>query len=361
MKKQHFLLALLFYAIAVFYLAFTTPITAHEAKILYTSDDVVATLIKWGDSLDIGVIGLRIFSLFFGFLSIGLFYELSRRHFKKSKNVYLSTFIFMFLPGILTATVMANVAIIVLPIVLLFVLFHEKGYDLLLPPLMLALFFVHDASIIFFVAVLLYAVMYKEKKLAIVSLAFLLAFIYFSKGIEIGGTPSGHFIEVFGLYATVFSPLLFIYFFFAMYRILLREEKGLIWYISFTALVFSLLLSIRQRIHITDFAPYVMIAVVLMLKLFNNTIGVRLPEFQKRYRRGFIVVISFLAFTVFLIVGHKLLYLALDDPKKHFVHRIYKPYLLAKELKSEGIECYDGAHGRERYQLRYYNILPCPE
>ena len=361
MKKQHFLLALLFYAIAVFYLAFTTPITAHEAKILYTSDDVVATLIKWGDSLDIGVIGLRLFSLFFGFLSIGLFYELSRRHFKKSKNVYLSTLIFMFLPGILTATVMANVAIIVLPIVLLFVLFHEKGYDLLLPPLMLALFFVHDASIIFFVAVLLYAVMYKEKKLAIVSLAFLLAFIYFSKGIEIGGTPSGHFIEVFGLYATVFSPLLFIYFFFAMYRILLREEKGLIWYISFTALVFSLLLSIRQRIHITDFAPYVMIAVVLMLKLFNNTIGVRLPEFQKRYRRGFIVVISFLAFTVFLIVGHKLLYLALDDPKKHFVHRIYKPYLLAKELKSEGIECYDGAHGRERYQLRYYDILPCPE
>jgi hypothetical protein len=361
MKKQHFLLAFLFYAIAVFYLAITTPITAHEAKILYTSNDIVGTLVKWGDSLGIGVIGLRSFSLFFGFLSIGLYYQLSRRHFKKSKDVYLSTFIFMFLPGILTATTMANVAIIVLPIVLLFVLLHEKGYQLLLPPLMLALFFVHEASIVFFVAVLAYAVMYKEKILAIFSLAFLLAFVYFSKGIEIGGVPSGHFVEVFGLYATVFSPLLFIYFFYAMYRILLREEKSLIWYISFTALAFSLLLSIRQSVHITDFAPYVMIAVVLMLKAFNNTIGVRLPEFQKRYKRGFIVVISFLALTVFLIVGHKLLYLVLEDPRKHFVHRIYKPYLLAKELKSEGIECYDGAHGRERYQLRYYNILPCPE
>lgn len=361
MKKQHFLLALFLYAIAVFYLAITTPITAHEANILYTSDDVAGTLVKWGDSLDIGVIGLRIFSLFFGFLSIGLFYELSRRHFKKDKNVYLSTLIFMYLPGILTATSMANVAIIVLPIVLLFVLFHEKGHTLLLPPLMLALFFVHEASIVFFVAVLLYAVMYKEKILAIFSLVFLIAFTYFSKGIEIGGAPSGHFVEVFGLYATVFSPLLFIYFFYAMYRILLREEKNLIWYISFTALAFSLLLSIRQSVHITDFAPYVMIAVVLMLKLFNNTIGVRLPEFQKRYKRGFIVVMSFLALTIFLIVGHKLVYMVLDDPRKHFVHRIYKPYLLAEELKSEGIECYDGAHGRERYQLRYYNILPCPE
>ncbi len=360
MKKQHFFLAFLFYAIAVFYLTITTPITAHEAKILYTSDDIVGTLVKWGDSLDIGVIGLRVFSLFFGFLSIGLFYELSRRHFKQDRDIYLSTLIFMFLPGILTAATMANVAIIVLPIVLLFVLLYEKGHYFLLPPLMLALFFIHDASIIFFVAILLYAVMHREKKLAIFSLVFLLAFVYLAKGIKIGGQPSGHFVEVFGLYATVFSPLLFIYFFYAMYRILLKEKKSLIWYISFTALAFSLLLSIRQRVHITDFAPYVMIAVVLMLKVFNNTIGVRLPEFQKRYKRGFIVVISFLAFTVFLIVGHKLLYLVLEDPRKHFVHRIYKPYLLAEELKSEGIECYDGAHGRERYQLRYYDILPCP-
>ena len=61
MKKQHFFLAFLFYAVAVFYLAITTPITAHEAKILYTSDDIVGTLVKWGDSLDIGVIGLRVF------------------------------------------------------------------------------------------------------------------------------------------------------------------------------------------------------------------------------------------------------------------------------------------------------------
>jgi hypothetical protein len=361
MKRQHLFLALIFYTAAVFYLAITTPITAHEAKLLYTSDDFIGTLVKWGDSLGIGVVGLRIFSLLCGFLSIALFYMLSRRHFSKDENVYLSTLIFMFLPGILTATTMANVAILVLPIVLLFVLLHERGHTLLLPPMMLVLFFVHDASIIFFVAVFFYSVMYKEKILAIFSLAFLLAFVYLSRGIEIGGAPSGHFVEIFGLYATVFSPLLFIYFFYAMYRILLREKKSLIWYISFTALVFSLLLSIRQRVDITDFAPYVMIAVILMLKVFNNTIGVRLPEHQKRYKQGFIVVVSFLALTVFLIVGHKLLYLVLKDPRKHFVHRIYKPYLLAEELKSQGIECYDGAHGRERYQLRYYNILPCPE
>jgi len=360
-KKQHFLLALFFYAIAVLYLAVITPISPHEAKILYTSQDIVGTLMRWGESLGSGFIGLRTFFLFFGFLTIGLFYALSRRHFNKEEDVYLSTLIFMLLPGILTATTLVNVAILVLPLVLLFVLLHEKGHYLLLPPLMLALFFIHEASIIFFAAVLLYAVIHKEIKLTIFSLAFLLAFVYLAKGIEIGGRPSGHFVEIFGLYATIFSPLLFLYFFYAMYRILLREKKTLIWYISFTALAFSLLLSIRQRVYITDFAPYVMIAIVLMLDVFNHTIGVRLPQFQKRYKRGFIVVMSFLALSVFLIVGHKFLFLLLDDPKTHFAHRIYKPYLLAKELKSKGIECYDGAHGRERYQLRYYDIIPCSD
>lgn len=359
MKKQHFVLALFFYAAAVFYLAYATPISPHEAKIFYTSQDVVGTLMRWGSDIVPGFFGLRLFFLVSGFLTIALFYILSRRHFSTCEDAYLSTFIFMFLPGILTATVLVNVAIIVLPLVLLFVILYEKGHFFLLPFIMLALFFTHEASIIFFVSLLIYAVMHKDKKLFIFALAFLLSFVYLSKGIDIGGRPSGHFAEIFGLYATVFSPLLFLYFFYAMYRILLREKKTLIWYISFTALAFSLLLSIRQRVSITDFAPYVMIAIVLMLDVFNHTIRVRLPQFQKRYKRGFIVVMSFLAFSVFLIVGHKLLFLILDDPKTHFAYRIYKPYLLANELKSHGIECYDGAHGRERYQLKYYEIRPC--
>jgi len=361
MKKQHFLLALFFYAIAVFYLAVTTPISPHEAKILYTSQDVVGTLMRWGESLVPGFIGLRVFYLFFGFLTVGLFYELSRRYFPKREDAYLSTFIFMFLPGILTATTLVNVAIIVLPLVLLFVLLYEKGYFIVLPFIMLALFFVHEASIIFFVAVWLYAMIHKDKKLIIVSSAFLFAFIYLAKGIEIGGRPSGHFIEIFGLYATVFSPLIFLYFFYAMYRILLREKKTLLWYISFTAFAFSLLLSIRQRVYITDFAPYVMIAIVLMLDVFNHSVRVRLPQFQKRYKRGFYTVMVFLALSVFVIVFHKMLFYAASDPNRHFAKRIYKPYLLSEQLKVDGITCYDNAHWRERYQLRYYGILPCAE
>jgi len=361
MKKEHILFLIIFYVCAIFYLATTTPISPHEANIFYNSEDIVSSLMHWGDSLIGGFLGLRIFFIIFGFLSITLFYELSRRYFTERLDAYVATTIFMFLPGVLTASTLANEAIIVLPLVLYFVLMYERESFWSLPFVMLALFFIHDASIIFFVAVLLYGLVHKDKKLSIFSAAFLIAFIYLAKGIEIGGGPSGHFVEIFGLYATVFSPLLFLYFFYAMYRILLREEKTLLWYISFTALAFSLLLSIRQRIHISDFAPYVTIAIVLMLDVFRNSIRVRLPEFQKLYKRAFIIVIFFLGLSVSLIVFHQVFFLMLEESSQHFAKKVYEPYFLAQELKSEGIECYDGAHGREIYQLKYYHINPCPE
>jgi hypothetical protein len=363
MKKQHFFYALIFYIIAVFYLATSTPISPHEAKIFYTSTDLVSTLMHWGTTLLsaplFGFLGLRIFFMLFGFVSLVLFYKLSRRYFIRDGDAYLSTIIFMLLPGILTGLTLANIAIIVLPIVLLFVLLYEKKKYVLLPFLMLALFFIHETSIIFFVAVFLYGLVHKDKKLFITAAAFLIAFIYLAKGIEIGGRPSGHFVEIFGLYASVFSPLLFLYFFYAMYRILLREKKNLLWYISFTALAFSLLLSLRQRVDITDFAPYVMISVVLMLDTLNHSVRVRLPEFQKHYKRGFYLVMGFLALNASIIIFHKASYLIMDNPEKHFAKRIYDPYYLALALKKDKVPCYNKARGRERYQLKYHGILLC--
>jgi hypothetical protein len=343
------------------YLSITTPISPHEAKLYYTSTEIPSLLMHWGESLLGGFVGLRVFFIFFGFLSIALFYAVSQRYFREDRDVYVSTVLFMFLPGILTATTLVNVSIIVLPLVLFFVLMYEKGHFWSLPFVMLGLFFVHEASIIFFVALLMYGIMYRDKKLLFFASVFLGAFIFLAKGIEVGGRPSGHFLEIFGLYATLFSPLVFLYFFYVMYRILLREKKTLLWYISFTALALSLLLSIRQRVYITDFAPYVSIAIILMLEVFNNSLRVRLKEFQKRYMRVFLIVIGSLAVSIFVIVFHQFLFLMTDTPSKHFANRIYKPYFLAKELKSQGIDCYDGGRGREVYQLRYYNISTCSD
>lgn len=359
MKKQHFLWATFLYALTVLYLAVTAPISPHEAKYFYAENDLVSLLMHVGDSLFHNLFGLRAIFLFSGFISVWLLYEYSRRYFAKREDAYLATFIFMLLPGILTGTTLANIAILALPLVLLFVLFYEKNYLLPLPFIMLALFFIHEASILFFVALLIYGLIHKDKKLAWLSGTFILAFIYMAKGIEIGGRPSGHFVEIFGLYAAVFSPLVFFYFFYVMYRIFLREKKTLLWYISFTALIFSLLLSIRQRVSITDFTPYVLIAVPLMLTLYNNSLRVRLPEFQKRYIFGFNMVMITLVVSVLSMVFYHTIFYVSKNPTQLFSNKVYAPYFLAKELKTKGISCYDVTNERERYQLLYYNITPC--
>ncbi len=359
MKKQHFLWIVALYVVALFYLAVTTPITPHEAKILYTSHTIVHYFMELGQHVIPGVLGLRIFFMLFGMLSILFFYEFSRRYFPKRQDAYLSTVIFMLLPGIITGSTLSNIAIIVLPLVLLFVLLYEKNHFLLLPFLMLALFFIDNASIIFFIALLVYGVIHNDKKLSILSAAFLIAFVYLAEGITIGGRPSGHFVEIFGLYAAVFSPLVFLYFFYTMYRILLREKKTLIWYISFTALAFSLLLSIRQKINISDFAPYVMIAIVLMVDTFNHSMRVRLPQFQKRYFMVFKVVIASLLLSSFVIFSHRLVYSMGKMPKNYFANKTYKPYFLAKSLKEQKRSCSDSIDHRMMYQLRYYGITKC--
>jgi len=357
MKKVHFLGLLSLYIILSFFLASTTPITPHEAKNLYGQASIVSLLMQWGSAVVPGFLGLRIFFLFFAFLSLRIFYELSQRYFQRREDLYLSTSLFMFLPGILTATALANVGIIVLALVLFFVLLYERRHFLFLPLIMTALFFIHEASVIFFVALFFYGIVHRDKILSILSASFISAFVYLAKGIEIGGRPSGHFLEIFGLYAAIFSPLLFLYFFYTIYRILLRGEKTLMWYISFTALAVSLLLSIRQKVYITDFAPYVMISTIAMVDVFMQSLRVRLPEFQKRYLRAYYIVVALLSVSVLAIVIHQPLYYLSGSSPKHFAARIYQPYDLAVSLKKSA-ECYD-AKGRTALQLHYYGIPSC--
>ena len=104
MKKPYFFFTIIVYVCAVFYLAITTPISPHEANIFYASTNIVSIFMHWGDSAIGGFLGIRVFSIFFGFLGIYLFYALSRKYFVEKSDAYLATTIFMFLPGILTAT-----------------------------------------------------------------------------------------------------------------------------------------------------------------------------------------------------------------------------------------------------------------
>jgi hypothetical protein len=364
MSRTSFILFTLFFTASIFYLAATTPISPHEAQHYFSDNGIVGLLMRGGQRLigedSVGpFFGIRIYFLLCGLLSILLYYLLAKISLQREDDRFLATAIFMLLPGMITALVLANISILVIPIVLMFVLAYHSAWVWLQIFLMIALYFLHDASIIFYIAIFLYALMHKEKILIVLSGLFVLFCVVTLQGVEIGGRPSGHFADLFGVYAALFSPLIFIYFFYTLYRIFLREEKNILWYISFVALLASLILSIRQRIFITDFAPYVVISVVLMLDTYNKSLRIRLPEFRKWYRLGFFAAMTTLVLSSFVILFHEIIFQVMVHPQKHFAYKLYEPYWLAVKLQNEGKECHNIKDDRIAIQLRFYGIKHC--
>ena len=111
----------------------------------------------------------------------------------------------------------------------------------------------------------------------------------------------------------------------------------------------------------TDFAPYVIVAVVLMVLTYQRTLNVRLPEFQKNYRLGFRIVFGSLILSALLIVLQKPLYLFYDDKTKHFTYPFYEPYWQVMELREIGQECYTVTQSKVQFQLKYHGIDACSE
>jgi hypothetical protein len=350
LTKSRFYIFIGLYVISTLFLASTTPISQHEAKLFFRDESVVSYLMHLGYDIYPSFLSIRVFFLLFGYLSVYLYYQVAKKYFNDINITYFSTVVFAFLPGMITASVIANISIIVLSLVLLFVLLYQQKNYIAISFIMLLLFFIHEASVIFFISIFIYSIISKDNKLFVLSSSFLIATIYLAKGIAIGGRPSGHFVDIFGLYAGVFSPLLFLYFFYTNYRILLREKKHLIWYISFVALIVSLILSIRQKIYITDFAPYVLISIVSMIEVFQKSLLVRLPQYQQTYKKAYYIVMSVFIFASMVIILHKPIYYLLDKPHNFFAYKLYHPYELSYKN-----QCIKNLQSKYKYQCSFYN------
>ena len=364
MSRIAFTVFISLYTTALYYLAITLPIGPNEAMLYYTDDGVLGRLIHLFSNTSFEFLDFRLPFLLFSSVNIYLFHKVSCIYFKEKEKSYLATTIFALLPGIITASVIVNIAVVVITFVLSFIILHEKKQFLWQGVVMLLLLFIHKTSFIFFISVALFSYIKHQKKLFSLSILFLLLSLFslfYFNGLEIGGKPEGRFLELFGLYIALFSPLVFIYFFYALYRIWLRETKDILWYISFTAFIFSVILSLRQQVIMTDFSPYVIVSVVLMVLTYQKTIDVRLPQFQVAYRLGYRVVLFSLLLFSLVIIFHKSLFYLIETKSKHFAYPFYEPYWQVRELHEIGKECYTVTHKKVQYQLKYYGIDSCKE
>ncbi|AFL69037.1 glycosyltransferase family 39 protein [Sulfurospirillum barnesii] len=357
MKERLYLLfLLLFSSTLLVYETQVLSISYDEAQIFFNGDSLVHYVAVLSTKL-LGQndLALRLPFILFYLASMLLLYKISKLFLKQRIDRFLSLSIYALLPGVNSIALLVNSSIIVVFLSLLFTYLYLQEHKVLSHLLLVGTLFIDNSFAIFYVALFCYALFKQKTDLLILTLVLFGASMYLY-GFDTGGKPKGYFVDTLGVYAAIFSPFLFIYFVYSMYRILIKEEKNLLWYISFFSLVVSLLLSLRQRLLLEDFAPFVVLSIPLMVKVFFNSYRVRLPEFRKLHTVVFTFVMCSLFINTMASFFHKPLYLLMDDPSKHFAVNYHIAKELAEELKNRGINNVILRDDKLALRLEFYAI-----
>jgi hypothetical protein len=286
--------------------------------------------------------------------SVILFYEISKYCIKQHKDQIITVAIFMLLPGVVSASLLINTSILVIFSVLLYIYIYKKtkkhSYFLLFIFLLL-----DNSFAILFISLFFFSLKEKDNKLLIISLI-LFGISMQIYGFDSGGKPRGYFVDTFGIYASIFSPLVFFYFIYSLYKTAIRGEFDLLWYISTTTFIFSLLLSFRQSIYIEEFAPFVVIGVPIMIKTILNSYRVRLPQFRFKHKVGINIVIIVLLLNTIILLYNKPIYLLLNNPKKHFAYKYHFAKAIANKLKKDNTIAINTMDKKLAQRLKFYGI-----
>ena len=305
-------------------------------------------------------IALRLPMILLHLGSVLLLYRVSREYLKEERERLILVVVYMMLPGVISAALLVNMTGFVIFALFLFVYLFLK-YDEGVPTYgLLGVYVLLDHTFFYlFFGLFVYAI-YKRRYLFTVYTLFLMSVSLYLFGTDIGGYPTGHFLDALAVYSAIFSPIVFIYLVYVLYRRFLTKKMDIIWFVSTTALLFSLLLSLRQRVHLEFYAPYLLLALPLAAQTFASSYRVRLPRFRKGYKLLFNLALLFLGINFLLVLANRYLYLALDKPKKHFAYDNNIAKELAANLKKLDISCIQTDY-KMQLRLRFYNIAECQD
>lgn len=184
------------------------------------------------------------------------------------------------------------------------------------------------------------------------------AISYYFYGFDFGMEAKGYFLDIFSIYAAVFSPLVFLFFIYSLYWQFVKAHTRLplFWFISAVTFLIAIILSLRQNIRIEDFASYAVIFVPYMVYAFFNSYRIRLPEFRKTHKTVFTLVMVTLVMNTVITFFNKPLYLLLDNPKKHFAYEQHFTKELVETLRQKEIDAVRCESRALQNKLRFYGI-----
>jgi len=338
------------------YAANSLSISYNEAEIFFQKHSLLGYILKlsahfFGQN-DLAVRGVMIF---FHIASVVLMYKVSKFYIKLEFDRIIAVLLFVLLPGTIASALIINNAGICITLALLCIyLFHIKKKILFSLFFCLA-FFIDGDFLIFYAGFFIFALYKRKPPLAWLSAILFLLTLYFF-GFETNGRPSGHFIDTFGIFAAVFSPFVFIFFVYTIYRIWVKEKKDLLWFIAICSFCFCMIVSVRQRLELEQFLPFCVIATPLMVRVFFNSYRVRLPKFRKGHKICTGLVMLFLVFNWSAIIFNQIFYLFLNDPTKHLTYKFDVAKELADKLKEAGVQDIATEDTRLALRLKFYGI-----
>ncbi len=297
--------------------------------------------------------GLRLPFLFFHFLSCILLFLLALKYTKTQNDAILALLLFILLPGSVASALLVNQASLVILLSLAILCAYEYNKQILFYVLLILALFVDKSFNILFLTFFFFGIYKKNPRLFTLSLVlFALSLAFY--GFEVSGRPRGHFLDTLGIFAACFSPLIFIYFFYVIYRLSFKENKTLLWFLMSVTFVFCSLLSLRQKLFLEEFLPFCVISTPLLIKTLLESYRVRLPEFRLKYKIFIECSVIFLLFCYVLIVGNKFLYYFVE-PKRHFANNYHFAKELSLELKKQDIKAVRVDKSLQK-RLKFYGI-----
>lgn len=330
----------------------------HEAQILYGETSplqlfISASLHFFGNN----DYALRVPMIALHLLTVVLLYAISKHYVSRPSDRLWIVLIYILLPGVTSAALVVDNAGLIIFSLFLFGYVHLNygRYALGLLPFLIG---IDSAFAYLFFAVILYGFYRKEYLYCILGMASLAVSLY-CYGIHIGGSPESRFLDVLGVYTAIFSPIVFIYLFYVLYRRMISKEWDLIWMIAMSAFIVSLLLSFRQKVEVQTFAPFLLLALPLAAQTFLHTYRIRLREFRGRYRALFYAAFVLLIVNVLAVFFNHYFYRFMENPTRHFSYPMHIAKELSGALDRDNIRCVDAGDEKLQLRLRFYGITHC--
>ena len=290
-------------------------------------------------------------------LSAVLLFNLSKQYLKYDRDRLWLVVVFILLPGVLSSSIVVNNAGLVIFSLFLYLNLYKINsyfrYFLLLP-----LWFVSPSMIFLYLGLSIYSIKEKDYKFTLLNIGLFLSSLYIF-GFDTTGLPKGHFLDTLAICSAIFTPIVFIYILYILYRRYITSQEDVLWYISATALVLSLLLSFRQRLHLEDFAPYILVALPLAGQTFYHSYRVRLKQFRGTYKILFVLSLLFLSLNATAIFFNKYFYRVLKDPTEHFAYEMHIAKDLAQKLQEQKLTCIDANDKKMQTRLSFYGVGYC--